>query len=259
MKANILQKLRIMVVTIYATLRITLIVLYRVNLRGGYPRWFGDKCLRWWAGKLIGAVRIDYTVLDPHQLEIEPGKRYIIMSNHRSHYDIPLMILGLPGSIRMLTKKELFKVPLWGRGLVAGEFISIDRTDLEQAKKDLASARAKMESGVVLWIAPEGTRSRTGRLGPFKKGGFVMAIESGATIIPVGIRGTENVLKPKTTEFFLDQEVKITVGSPIEASGYTIKEKEQLMAEVRASIAELCGEAGEESGAEKGAGPAESA
>lgn len=248
MRANILQKLRIFIVTIYATLRITFIVLYRVNLRGGYPRWYGDKWLRWWAGKLVGAVRIDYSVVDPHQTEIEPGKRYIIMSNHRSHYDIPLMILGLPGSIRMLTKKELFKVPLWGRGLKAGEFISIDRSDLEQAKKDLASARAKMESGVVLWIAPEGTRSRTGRLGPFKKGGLVMAIESGATIIPVGIQGTENVLKPKTTEFFLDQEVKITIGSPIEASNYTIEERDQLLDEVRASIADLCGEAGEESG-----------
>lgn len=244
MRANILQKLRILTVTIYATLRITLIVLYRVNIRGGYPRWFGDKWLKWWAGKLVDAVKIHYTVVDPNKLNIEPGKRYVIMSNHRSHYDIPLMILCLPGSIRMLTKKEFFKVPLWGRGLKAGEFISIDRSDLERAKKDLASARAKMESGIVLWISPEGTRSRTGRLGPFKKGGLIMAIESGATIIPVGIQGTENVLRPKTTDFFLDQDVTITIGSPIEASSYTLEQRDQLLEEVRKSIAHLCGEAG---------------
>ena len=243
MRANILQKLRILTVTIYATLRITLIVLYRVNIRGGYPRWFGDKWLKWWAGKLVDAVKIHYTVVDPNKLNIEPGKRYVIMSNHRSHYDIPLMILCLPGSIRMLTKKEFFKVPLWGRGLKAGEFISIDRSDLERAKKDLASARAKMESGIVLWISPEGTRSRTGRLGPFKKGGLIMAIESGATIIPVGIQGTENVLRPKTTDFFLDQDVTITIGSPIEASSYTLEQRDQLLEEVRKSIANLCGEA----------------
>ncbi len=243
MRANLLQKLRIMAVTIYATLTITIIVLYRVNLRGGYPREFGDKWLKWWAGKLVGAVRIRYKLIDPLDTKIEPGKRYIIMSNHRSHYDIPLMNLTMPGSVRMLTKKEFFKVPLWGRGLVAGEFISIDRSDFEQAKKDLAAARAKMESGVVLWIAPEGTRSRTGRLGPFKKGGFVMAVESGATIIPVGVQGTENVLKPKTSEFFLDKDVTITIGTPIEASRYTMEDKDQLIDEVRASIAELCGEA----------------
>ncbi len=243
MRANILQKLRIMTVTIYATLVITVIVLYRVNIRGGYPRWYGDKWLKWWAGKLVGAVKINLTVIDLHDLEIEKGKRYIVMSNHRSHYDIPLMTLSMPGSIRMLTKKEFFRFPLWGRGLKAGEFISIDRSDLEQAKKDLASARAKMESGIVLWISPEGTRSRTGRLGPFKKGGLIMAIESGATIIPVGIQGTENVLRPKTTDFFLDQDVTITIGSPIEASSYTLEQRDQLLEEVRKSIANLCGEA----------------
>ncbi len=243
MRATMLQKLRIISVSIYATLRITVIVLYRVHLRGGYPRWYGDKWLNWWAGKLIDAVRIDCTVEDPHQVRIEPDKRYIVMCNHRSHYDIPLMVLHLPGSIRMLTKKELFKVPLWGRGMEAGEFISIDRTDLEQAKKDLAVARAKMESGIVLWIAPEGTRSLDGRLGPFQKGGFVMAIESGATIIPVGVQGSQNVLLPKTLDFTFDQKVKITIGSPIEASRYTMEQKESLMEEVRESITQLCGEA----------------
>ena len=106
-----------------------------------------------------------------------------------------------------------------------------------------------MESGIVLWIAPEGTRSRTGRMGPLKKGGFIMAIESGATIIPVGIQGSETVLKPKTWEFFLRQKVAITIGSPIEASAYTMEQKDQLLEDVRESIARLCGEAEEESSA----------
>jgi 1-acyl-sn-glycerol-3-phosphate acyltransferase len=243
MKANRLQWLRIMTVSLYATLRITFIALWRVNFRGGYPRWFGDKWLTWWADKCVDAVRINLTVNDPHHLEIEPGRRYIVMSNHRSHYDIPLMIMCVPGSVRMLTKKEFFKYPVWGRGLTAGEFISIDRSDLEQAKKDLAAARAKMESGIVLWISPEGTRSRTGRLGPFKKGGFIMAIESGATIIPVGIQGTEKALKPKKLEFFFDQDVTVNIGSPIEASGYTVEERDRLIEDVQRSIARLCGEA----------------
>ncbi len=246
MRANILQKMRIIAVTVYATLRITLIVLYRVHFRGGYPRWYGDKWLRWWAERLVGAVKIDYRISDPFRVRIEPGKRYIIMCNHRSHYDIPLSVLAIPGSVRMLTKKELFKVPLWGKGMSAGEFVAIDRHDFEQAKKDLAAARAKMEEGIVLWIAPEGTRSRTGGMGPFKKGGFVMAIESGATIIPVGIRGSEKVLPPKSLDFALGQQVTIHIGAPIEASGYCMERKEELMEEVRISISLLCGEAGGE-------------
>jgi len=249
MRATVPQRLRITFVIIYETVRIALIAMYRVKYRGGYPRWYGDIGLKWWAGKCIDAVRIDFTVIDPHQVRIEPGKRYIIMSNHRSHYDIPLLTLTMPGSLRMLTKKELFKIPIYGPGLTAGEFISIDRSDLEQAKKDLAFAREKMESGIVLWIAPEGTRSRTGRMGPFKKGGFIMAIESGATIIPVGIQGSETVLKPKTWEFFLRQKVAITIGSPIEASAYAMEQKDQLLEDVRESIARLCGEAEEESSA----------
>lgn len=246
MRANFFQKLWIMAVTGYATIRITLIVLYRVNLRGGYPREYGDKCLRWWAGKLVGSVRIRYDVIDPYGLKIEHGKRYIIMSNHRSHYDIPLMMLAIPGSVRMLTKKELFRVPLWGRGMKAGEFISIDRTDIEQAKKDLVAAREKMESGIVLWISPEGTRSRTGTLGQFKKGGFIMAIEAGATIVPVGIQGTENVLKPKKLEFCYDQDVTIEIGRPIEASEYSMDQKDVLIEDVRTEILKLCGEEGSE-------------
>jgi 1-acyl-sn-glycerol-3-phosphate acyltransferase len=190
----------------------------------------------------VNAVRIKKKVFDPFNIRIEPGKRYIIMSNHRSHYDIPLMILSLPASIRMLTKKELFRIPLWGRGMAAGEFISIDRHNIEQAKHDLKKAREKMEDGIVLWIAPEGTRSRTGRMGPYKKGGFILAIEAGAQIIPVGIRGSEKVLPPKTWEFFLDQKVDIHIGKPIDTAAYTLENKDELIEAVRREIRILCGE-----------------
>jgi 1-acyl-sn-glycerol-3-phosphate acyltransferase len=232
-----------MLVSLYVTLRITIIVLYWMNFKGGYPRKDGDGLLNWWSNGLVNAVRIQKTVFDPFGIRIEPGKRYIIMSNHRSHYDIPLTILSLPASIRMLTKKELFKIPLWGRGMAAGEFICIDRNNIEQAKQDLKKAREKMEDGIVLWIAPEGTRSQTGRMGTFKKGGFILAIEAGAQIIPVGIRGSEKVLQPKTWEFFLDQKVDIHIGKPIDASAYTLENKDELIEAVRREISILCGEA----------------
>jgi 1-acyl-sn-glycerol-3-phosphate acyltransferase len=243
MKASLSRKIIIMMVGLYVTLRITVIVLYWTTIKGGYERKDGDGLLTWWSSGLVNAVHIKKTVFNPHNVRIEPGKRYIIMSNHRSHYDIPLTILSLPASIRMLTKKELFRIPLWGRGMAAGEFISIDRHNIEQAKKDLEKARGKMEDGIVLWIAPEGTRSRTGRMGTFKKGGFILAIEAGAQIIPLGIRGSEKVLPPKTWEFFLNQEVDIHVGKPIDASAYTLENRDELVEVVRREISALCGEA----------------
>ena len=229
MKASLPRKILIMLVSLYVTLRITIIVLYWTYVKRGYPRKDGDGLLHWWSNGLVNAVRIKKTVFDPFSIRIEPGKRYIIMSNHRSHYDIPLTILSLPASIRMLTKKELFKIPLWGRGMAA--------------KQDLKKAREKMEDGIVLWISPEGTRSRTGRMGPFKKGGFILAIEAGAQIIPVGIRGSEKVLQPETWEFFLDQKVEVYIGKPIDASAYTLEHKDKLIEVVRREISVLCGEA----------------
>jgi 1-acyl-sn-glycerol-3-phosphate acyltransferase len=240
MKAGIFRKIKIMAVSLYVTLFITIQVLWQ-QLTNTYDRKFGDGMLRWWSSNLLGVVDVKYRVNDPYNTRIEPGKRYIIMSNHSSLYDIPLIIMTMPGSIRMLTKKELFKVPLWGKGMKAGEFIAIDRHDFDQAKKDLKSAREKMESGIVLWIAPEGTRSRTGKLGEFKKGGVIMAIESGATIIPVGIIGSADILQPKTWDFYLGKEVKVNVGKPIEASGYSLENKEELLDVLRESITELCG------------------
>jgi len=242
MHAKLPRKLRIMATVTYATVCISLGAIYHVHVRRDYKRAYGDRIFHWYARKIIDVTRVRHAVNDPFNLEIKPGGRYIIMVNHRSLYDIPLSVLSMPNSLRMLTKKELFKVPIWGQGLKAGEFVSIDRSDLQQAIKDLTEARRIMESGIVLWVAPEGTRSRDGKLGPFKKGSFVMAIESGATIIPVGIQGSEKILRPKTFDFYLDQEVTINIGAPIEASRYTLDEKEQLMEEVRQSIASLCGE-----------------
>jgi 1-acyl-sn-glycerol-3-phosphate acyltransferase len=243
MKASLFQKIRIMILSIYVTLRITVIVLYKVY-RGTYKREYGDiQLLRWWSSKLLEIVKTSCEVSDQYKVKFEPRRPYIIMSNHRSHYDIPIIFKALPGSIRMLTKKELFNIPLWGRGMKAGEFISIDRHNQEQAFKDLAFAKEKLMSGIRLWIAPEGTRSRDAKLGSFKKGGFVLAIQTGATIIPVGISGSEKILPADTFDFSIGQKVQVAIGKPIDASQYTLENKDALMEDVRKSIAQLAGEA----------------
>jgi 1-acyl-sn-glycerol-3-phosphate acyltransferase len=242
MKAKFFKKLQIMIVAIYATVRISVQNIYKVYLGGGYSRDFADRIFRWYATRLCDSVRMIRTVNDPYHLKLEPGIPYMVMCNHRSLYDIPLSVESLPGSIRFLTKQELRRVPIWGKALDCGEFIFIDRSDLEKAKQSLAVARKTMESGVLLWVAAEGTRSPDGKLGTFKKGGFVTAIEAGATIIPVGIQGTEKVLPPRTYDFYLDKEVTFSIGKPIDASRYTIEQRDELVLEVRNAMAELIGE-----------------
>jgi len=241
MKASVLKKIAIIAKTITPTLAISVYALY-MRLTSTYERKHADNVLRWWSGLLLKAVGATWQVHDPHGVTITPGRPHIVMSNHRSHYDIPLIYVSLPGSIRMLTKKELFKIPIWGRGMKASEFISIDRKNHDQALKDLEEARKMMEDGIVLWIAPEGTRSRSGRLGDFKKGGIMLALQMGAVIIPVGIRGSENILRPDSFDFYLGQKVQVNIGKPIDASAYTMEDKDRLMGDLRSAIQGLSGQ-----------------
>ena len=224
--------------SIYATLRISVPTIYEVY-RGNYRRADGDARLRWWSRRLLELVDLRCKVINDHNFVLEPGRPTILMSNHQSLYDIPLIFVALPGSIRMLTKKELFRVPIWGRGLRAGEFVSIDRSDRAQALRDLAEARRKMEDGIVLWVAPEGTRSRDGRLGPFKKGGFMLALETGARIVPIGIRGATAVLPAKSIRLNLGCTAEVRLGEPIDARLYSLDRREQLMHEVERRICAL--------------------
>jgi 1-acyl-sn-glycerol-3-phosphate acyltransferase len=241
MKAGKLLTLWIIIKSFYVTLHISVLAIY-YSYRSVDRRAACDGLLRWWSTRLLRFVGLTYETVDSHHLKFEPNRRYMIMSNHSSLYDIPIVFMALPpASIRMLTKKELFQVPVWGRGMVAGEFISIDRKNRKQAFRDLEEARKKMENGIVLWVAPEGTRSRTGELLPFKKGAFMLALQTGATIIPVGIRGAYDVLPAKTSRFHLGRHVQVHIGAPIDASQYKKQDRDQLMLDVEARIRELTG------------------
>ena len=241
MRASFFKKLQIITVTVSSTLAICFLVFYK-RLTGTYERKNADGVLRWWSGVLLGAAGVTWEVHDAHNAAVKQGRPHIIMMNHRSYYDIPLSFAALPGSIRMLAKKEFFKVPIWGKGMKAAEFISIDRNDHEQALKDLDEARILMQSGIILWLAPEGTRSRSGKLQEFKKGGFMLALQTGAVIIPVGIRGSETILPPDTFDFVLGRKIEVYVGEPVDASLYKIEQRDALMQDVRQVIEGLCGE-----------------
>jgi 1-acyl-sn-glycerol-3-phosphate acyltransferase len=202
-----------------------------------------DKTIHHWVDQLLTTVQVQYTVINPHNAQPQPGQATILMCNHSSAYDIPLGFKAFPShSIRMLAKKELSKVPLLGKGMAAAEFPFIDRKNRYQAIKDLEYVRRLMESGVVIWIAPEGTRSKDGKLSPFKKGSFITAIQANATIIPIGIRGAFNILPARTFRINLKQKAEIHVGEPIQASQFTLENKQELVNQTYQSIKKLIGE-----------------
>jgi 1-acyl-sn-glycerol-3-phosphate acyltransferase len=202
-----------------------------------------DKTIHHWIDQLLNEVKVHYTVINPHGIQPKPGKATILMCNHSSAYDIPLGFKAFPDhSIRMLAKRELSKVPLLGKGMVAAEFPFVDRKNRYQAIKDLAYARELMESGIIIWIAPEGTRSKNGKLAPFKKGAFITAIEAQATIIPIGIRGAFDILPARTFQIHLNQKAEIHIGQPIDASQYTVENKDELIERTYQAVKELVGE-----------------
>ena len=202
-----------------------------------------DNTLRIWVRRVLKIVKVKCVVVNPNHVEPQSGRPTIIMCNHSSLYDIPLSFYAFPKhSIRMLAKKELSRIPIIGKGMTASEFPFIDRKNRHQAINDLNAVRCLLESGVVIWLAPEGTRSSNGRLAPFKKGGFITAIKAGAVIIPIGIRGANMILPARTFKFNLNQTAEVHVGSAIDASEYTLENKDQLIAKVFQSMQELTGE-----------------
>lgn len=121
---------------------------------------------------------------------IEPGQNYIFMSNHASNLDPPIEIPLIPGRCSVLVKKELFRTPILGTGMKMVQLVPVDRSNREAAIDSVREATAVLRQGLHMFIYPEGTRSPDGKLLPFKKGPFHLAIESGVPIIPITIVGT---------------------------------------------------------------------
>ena len=174
------------------------------------------------------------------------GSTYVVMSNHQSHYDVPVLYYVLGGRMRMVAKTELFRLPLFGRAIREAGMIEVDRGNHQRSVASLAVAKQQLEAGTHVWIAPEGTRSDTGELLPFKKGGFVLALDIEAPILPVTIKGTRDVLPAHGMLSRHDVEVHVTIHPPIDTAPFKARSgtradakaaRDELMSEVRAAIA----------------------
>lgn len=184
--------------------------------RGALDRETVDQRTRWFGRRVVEVLDVQLNVVGADR--VPPDRAYVYMSNHQSHLDIPMMYASLPSpTIRMLGKTELFRIPLWGYGLRMAEFIEVDRSDHAKAVKSIAHAAELVRDGVSIWLAPEGTRSRTGKIGKLKKGGFHLAHETGTPIVPVAIAGTIGILPRGAKVMKSGQPVDVTIGEPIQA------------------------------------------
>ena len=189
----------------------TALCVARVGVRMAGVRW-----------KLIGLEQLPMT------------SNYIFMSNHVSNIDPPLLIPLLPRRVTVMVKKELFKLPILGRAMRMADFVPIDRSNRDAAIGSVREAATIVRKGLDLVVFPEGTRSPDGRLLPFKKGSFYLAMDTGVPIVPVTILGTEELL-PKGSVLARHGRVSIVFHSPIDPKGFT--DRDELVEAVRASVA----------------------
>src|SRR6185295_18895747 len=195
--------------------------------RGAVTRSAIDQRARWFGQRVVELLDVRLVVSGAEHV---PDRAVVYMSNHQSHFDIPILYATLPSpTIRMLAKTELFQIPLFGRGLRAAEFIEVDRGNHERSVQSIEQAARLVRDGVSVYLAPEGTRSFDGRIGKLKKGGFHLALATGAPIVPVAIRGTIDILPRGGKVMRSGQPVSVQIGRSIDVNG---RDMASLMAQV---------------------------
>ncbi len=205
------------------------LVLYAALTRNADPLYYIATRLGRWGVLLVG-VKIEVRGME----HLEPGRSYIFMSNHVSNLDPPVLIPSISGRCSVLVKKELFRIPVFGTGMRLGELVPVDRSDHEAAMESAQAAIKVLHKGLHMVIYPEGTRSSDGRLLPFKKGPFHLAVDSGVPVVPVTILGTYESW-PKTRFSLRPGTATLIFHPPIDSREFS--DRDLLMKTVRDTIA----------------------
>jgi 1-acyl-sn-glycerol-3-phosphate acyltransferase len=170
---------------------------------------------------------------------IDKNKNYIILANHTSNLDIPMMTAGLPIIFYYLAKKEMRKIPFLGWIMMASGIIFIDRGNKDKAIRSLRIAGKKIKKGKSVMIFPEGTFDGSVGLLPFKKGAFHLAMHADSDILPVAIINAESVWPEHSSLQLRPGKVELRIGKPISTRNMTVSEIDEISQKTRESIEEL--------------------
>ncbi len=168
---------------------------------------------------------------------IQKGESYIVIANHQSHMDIPILLAHLPLPLRIIAKKELFRIPLFGWGMAAAGILKIDRSNRKKSIETLNKAEKIMrENNLAILAFPEGTRSRNGNLQPFKKGPFILAINTKLPLLPVSVSGTYGIL-PRGKIRIKAGKVLLRIHPPVPTESLGLPDRNTLVKETEELIA----------------------
>ncbi len=228
------------VVAFPSTIFFSLVAIVAGLLRA--PKSTFDWVHRNWSRSVLRAAGVEVRVTGLEH--VVPDGAQIFVSNHQSMFDIWALFATLPVSLRFVAKKEMSRIPILSRAMRAAGHVFIDRQDRVQAAEAMRRAGKRMlREGLSLGLFPEGTRARDGRLKPFKKGTFVLAIETQTTLVPVVVDGGREIIvdggggRPKFR--LRPRPIEIRCAEPIPLSGLTTADRDELLARTRAEIVRL--------------------
>ncbi len=178
-----------------------------------------EQVIQRWSQLFLGIPPIMFSVEGTEH--VDPAQHYVVVSNHVSNFDIPVLFRAIPTPIRFLAKKELYKIPFLGPAMDAAGIVKVDRSGSRSAREAIsAAARETYRRGYSLLVFAEGTRSRTGDMADFRKGAARIAIDNGAALLPVVISGTYDV-NPPGSMFIYPGTVRVRILDPIPTTNRT--------------------------------------
>jgi 1-acyl-sn-glycerol-3-phosphate acyltransferase len=188
---------------------------------------------RAWGRAIVRGAGVRFTMIGADK--VDPHKPFVYMSNHQSYFDVICEVGFLPHPARFVAKKELVYIPIFGQVMWGTGHVIVNRSRHDQSVASLQKAAAKIRGGTSILVFPEGTRSPDHKLGPFKKGGFMLALEAKVPIVPVSVSGTRPMM-PKGGFTFRKSDVTIVIGDPIETANLTQADRDRLMQLTREAI-----------------------